>query len=157
MSSHYHADCYDDDGNLKAPWWLWLVLLYLLQNWGVTVVGMSMQSSAISEMVIHWGWGGLLPGVCALWVGGTYPLRGRWVGVRRGGYVLLLLGTFIMMGNDGIKCWLAYKSGDMQVWLWASRGCFSLACLLSVVGSRRLRHVYGISREYAACHTCHNH
>ena len=99
---------------------------------------MAMQSSAISKMIIHWGWGGLLPG-------------------GRCGYFLLLLGTFIMMGNDGIKCWLVYKSGDMQVWLWDSRGCFSLACLLSVVGSRRLRHVYGISREYAASHTCHNH
>ncbi|MFS6817605.1 DUF2919 family protein [Citrobacter meridianamericanus] len=141
----YTAENYDDEGNLKAPWWFWLVLLYLLQYWALTIVGMAMQSSEISNLVIGWGWGGFLPGVCALWVGVTYPLRGRWKGVCHSGYILLIVGSVIILGNDIVEGWFAYKNGDMRMWLWASRGCFSLACLLSVAGSRRLRCVYWLS------------
>ncbi|END4907016.1 DUF2919 family protein, partial [Salmonella enterica subsp. enterica serovar Newport] len=90
---HYHADDYDDAGNLKAPWWFWLILLYLLQGWWLIALGMAMQSYDIPDVLQSRGWLILFPGFCAFQALFIYPLRGRWYRVSAASRLILLAGV----------------------------------------------------------------
>ncbi|END4907009.1 DUF2919 family protein, partial [Salmonella enterica subsp. enterica serovar Newport] len=89
----YHADDYDDAGNLRAPWWFWFILLYLLQEWWLLALGMAMQSYAITDVLQSRGWLILLPGLCAFQALFIYPLRGRLCRLSAASRLILLTGV----------------------------------------------------------------
>ncbi|EBW2650751.1 DUF2919 family protein [Salmonella enterica subsp. enterica serovar Newport] len=139
---HYHADDYDDAGNLKAPWWFWLILLYLLQGWWLIALGMAMQSYDIPDVLQSRGWLILFPGFCAFQALFIYPLRGRWYRVSAASRLILLAGVVLMTGHDVYHGIMAFREQE-DVWtsFWLSLVCFDVVCLAGVAG-RRIRHVF---------------
>ncbi|EDK5264430.1 hypothetical protein CI424_25200 [Salmonella enterica subsp. enterica serovar Enteritidis] len=137
----YHADDYDDAGNLKAPWWFWFILLYLLQEWWVIALGMAMQSYDILDVLQSRGWLILLPGLCAFQALFVYPLRGQWLRMSTVSWLILLAGVLLMVGYDMYQGIVAIRLQDEQISFWLSLMCFDVVCLFGVSG-RRIRHVF---------------
>ena len=137
----YHADDYDDAGNLKAPWWFWFILLYLLQEWWLLALGMAMQSYAITDVLQSRGWLILLPGLCAFQALFIYPLRGRWPRGSAVSRLILLTGVLVMTGHDVYQGIMAFRLQDERISFWLSLVCFDAGCLAGVAG-RRVRHVF---------------
>ncbi|EDK5264437.1 hypothetical protein CI424_25235 [Salmonella enterica subsp. enterica serovar Enteritidis] len=137
----YHADDYDDVGNLKAPWWFWFILLYLLQEWWVLALGMAMQSYAITDVLQSRGWLILLPGLCAFQALFIYPLRGRCPRGSAVSRLILLTGVLVMTGHDVYQGIMAFLLQDERISFWLSLVCFDTVCLAGVAG-RRVRHVF---------------
>lgn len=138
---HYHADDYDDAGNLKAPWWFWFILLYLLQAWWLLALGMAMQSYAITDVLQSRGWLILLTGLCAFQTLFIYPLRGRWPRASTVSGRILLTGVLVMTGHDVFQGIMAFRLQDERIFFWLSLVCFDTGCLAGVAG-RRVRHIF---------------
>lgn len=137
----YHADDYDDAGNLRAPWWFWFILLYLLQEWWLLALGMAMQFYAITDVLQSRGWLMLLPGLCAFQALFIYPLRGRWFRGIVVSWFILLTGVLVMTGHDVYQGIMDFRLQDERISFWLSLVCFDVVCLAGVAG-RRVRHVF---------------
>ncbi|EKO5069741.1 DUF2919 family protein [Salmonella enterica] len=137
----YHADDYDDAGNLKVPWWFWFILLYLLQEWWLLALGMAMQSYVITDVLQSRGWLILLPGLSAFQALFIYPLRGRWHRGSTVSWLILLAGVLLMTGHDVYQGIMAFGLQDERISFWLSLTCFDVVCLAGVLG-RRVRHVF---------------
>ncbi|WP_394853551.1 DUF2919 family protein [Citrobacter freundii] len=141
MVLRYHEDDYDDAGNLKAPWWFWLILLYLLQGWWLIALGLAMQSYAIADIMQSRGWIILLPGLCAFQVLVIYPLRGRFYRLSAASRLTLLAGVLLMTGHDVYQGTMAFRLQDDHISFWLSLVCFDVVCLVGA-SERRVRHVF---------------
>lgn len=139
---YWHADDYDDEGNLKAPWWYWLVLLYQIKEWGVLTAGMMANSAAVSEWVMAAGWPTLCPGILALWCVCLYPLRGRGHRIARLAWGCLLTALLMSLTLNVVYSLQFWRHGEPQFLLQVSLGCVSVACLLSCLCSARLHAVF---------------
>lgn len=143
----YEADDYDEDGNLKAPMWFWVTLLWLLLPWWVTVIGMAQKVPLAITQVLYPtlidNVIGLLASAPAILICLIYPIRGKY---PRWGYLsyfaLLVLGglEIIYQGYQPLMSSAYAIDGDSSLLL--SVLCFNLAALLSVVFSSRLHCVF---------------
>lgn len=140
--TYWHPDDYDDEGNLKAPWWFWLILLYLLKEWGVVAAGMMAHSVTISEWIVSGGWSMLCPGFLALLCGCLYPLRGRNQGIAKATFILLLSVVLLALVLNVVVGLSAWWDASPELTLQVSLGCFSFACLLMCTCSTRLYAVF---------------
>ncbi|CUR95071.1 hypothetical protein B1R47_25270 [Salmonella enterica subsp. enterica serovar Weltevreden] len=143
----YQADDYDEDGNLKAPMWFWVTLLWLLFPWWLTVIGMAQKSplditqilypSLIDNVI------GLLASAPALLIFLTYPIRGRYPQWGRQSYFILLgLGSLELIYQGGQLIASPIYANEWSNSLILSILCFNLAALLSIALSTRLHHIF---------------
>ncbi|HEC8685140.1 TPA: DUF2919 family protein [Salmonella enterica subsp. enterica serovar Oranienburg] len=78
----YRAEDYDDEGNLKAPVWLWAVVAWMLLPWWLTAAGIvSHNTPALAETLYPTMTDTLISLVAAnpaVLLCVVYPLRGRY-------------------------------------------------------------------------------
>ncbi|EQA8868582.1 DUF2919 family protein [Citrobacter braakii] len=139
---YWLADDYDDEGNLKAPWWYWLVLLYQMKEWVILAAGMMANSVEVSNWIVTEGWPTLVPGFLALCCICLYPLRSHCCRIAKIAWCCLLIAGCVSLALNvvyGIQFW---RDGVPQFLLQISLGCFSVTCLLSCLCSVRLHDVF---------------
>lgn len=144
---HYQADDYDEYGNLKAPIWFWVTLLWLMFPWWLTVIGMAQKApldvaqilypSLIDNII------GLLVSTPVLLMYLIYPVRGKYpLWGRRSYFILLALGGLELM-YQGCQLLISLTcANEENNNLMISMLCFNLAALLSIALSTRLHHVF---------------
>lgn len=143
----YQADDYDEDGNLKAPFWFWVALLWLLCPWWLAAIGIA-QKAPLSITVLLYPT--LIDNIISL-VGGVpvllmcliYPIRGKYPQWGQRCYLILIVldGLVIMyLGAQWLLSATYSSKGDNDLLL--GMLCFNLAALLSISFSLRLRRVF---------------
>ncbi|EDI1752638.1 hypothetical protein GD488_24455 [Salmonella enterica] len=143
----YRAEDYDDEGNLKAPVWMWAGAVWLLLPWWLTAVGMMSGSTPLmAEVLYPTSPDVVISLVTALPVAAlcaVYPLRGRLprvslltYGAVFAGQVMELLRTgSVLLRETG---W-GYDGTDLLL----SCLCVDFAVLLGMLLSSRLWAVFG--------------
>ncbi|EJH8997356.1 DUF2919 family protein [Salmonella enterica] len=147
-AGRYRAEDYDDNGYLKAPFWMWPGGLWMLLPWWLMAVGIASGDTlsvaeelypTTADMVL-----GLVLSLPAFLVFAVYPLRGhlpRWAlityGLFFGGMALelLRLGSVMLRLTD----WGIAVSGDLLF----SVMCVDFAVMLGMVLTPRLWSVFG--------------
>ncbi|ECJ2556702.1 DUF2919 domain-containing protein [Salmonella enterica subsp. salamae] len=144
----YRAEDYDDEGNLKAPVWLWAGVAWMLLPWWLTAAGIvSHNTPPVAEtlyptmtvMVIN-----LVAALPAVLLCAVYPLRGRYprmalltLGTVYPGQTVMLFSTgCVMLMQDG--CSLADSENLLLSCL-----CVDFAVLLGLLLTPRLWTVFG--------------
>lgn len=140
----YRASDFDDDGLLKAPVLFWVGVVVLARAWWLTGLVSMMDVSGHASAGLLWpGFEFQLPalvaGVPGMVMVFIYPLRGRWPGLSRATYVLILAALFAMVVTD--------LSGLMSVspWQWEVGWlflCLDMSCVVMLWPDRRLRTVF---------------
>ncbi|HFJ2164463.1 TPA: DUF2919 family protein [Salmonella enterica] len=101
----YRAGDYDDEGNLKAPVWLWAGVAWMLLPWWLTAAGIVTHNTpAVAEAlyptvavtVIN-----LVAALPAALLCAVYPLRGRYPRVALLTYGAVYLGQTVMLFSTG--------------------------------------------------------
>ncbi|HFZ7815579.1 TPA: DUF2919 family protein [Salmonella enterica subsp. enterica serovar Chester] len=144
----YRAEDYDDEGNLKAPVWLWAGVAWLLLPWWLTAAGIVSHSTpAMAETlyptmtvtVIN-----LVAALPAALLCAVYPLRGRYPRVALLTYGAVYLGQTVMLFSTGGVMlmqdgWSLADSEDLLL----SCLCVDFAVLLGLLLTPRLWTVFG--------------
>ncbi|ECW0910505.1 TPA: hypothetical protein ACIUI9_004164 [Salmonella enterica subsp. enterica serovar 13,23:b:-] len=136
----YPDKYYDSQGDLGAPYWFWLLLLWQTRAWweiALMMAGVSFGRSAGDGDLPWWG-GELLAGVPAIAMVYCYTLRGR-QRVSRWSYLLLTAGAGVLLL---MTLWKWYISTPPVKSLWLSLSCFDVVLFSVFCGSRHLKDVF---------------
>ncbi|HBB6657811.1 TPA: DUF2919 family protein [Salmonella enterica] len=140
----YRASDFDDYGLLKAPALFWIGLVVQARAWWLAGLMSMMDASGHASAGVLWpGFGFLLaalvagvPGILMVFI---YPLRGRWPGLSRSTYVLILVALFAMVVTE-LSGLMSVPHGQWEVgWVFL---CLDMACVVMLWPDSRLRTVF---------------
>ncbi|ELO0596430.1 DUF2919 family protein [Salmonella enterica] len=143
----YRGEDYDDEGNLKAPLWMWAGVVWLLLPWWLTAVGIvSHDTPTVAEAlyptmpdtVIS-----LLSALPAVLLCAVYPLRGQYLRVSLLTYGLVFAGQTVEVLRIGsvLLRLTGWPSEDTDLLL--SFMCVDFAVLTGMLLTPRLWTVFG--------------
>ncbi|ECA3795114.1 DUF2919 domain-containing protein [Salmonella enterica subsp. enterica] len=143
----YRAEDYDDEGNLKAPLWMWAGVVWLLLPWWLTVVGIvSHDTPSVAEALYPTVPDMVISLVAALPVGllcAVYPLRGRYPRVSLLTYGAVFAGLVVEVLRAGSVMLRLTGRGDDDTELLLSCLCVDFAALAGMLLTSRLWTVFG--------------
>ncbi|EBO9885287.1 DUF2919 domain-containing protein [Salmonella enterica] len=140
----YRASDFDNDGLLKAPVLFWVGIVVLARAWWLAGLVSMMDASGHASAGVLWP--GLafqclalaagVPGMVMLFI---YPLRGRWPGLSRANYVLILAALFVMTVTE-LSGLISVSPGQWEAgWMFL---CLDVACMVMLWPDQRLRTVF---------------
>lgn len=143
----YRAEDYDDEGNLKAPLWMWAGVVWLLLSWWLTVVGIVSHDTppvvevlypTVPDTVIS-----LVAALPAVLLCAVYPLRGRYprVSLLTYGAVCTGQGVEVIRMLSLLVRESGGYAGDMGLLMGCL--CVDFAVLAGMLLTTRLWAVYG--------------
>ncbi|ELJ4794526.1 DUF2919 family protein [Salmonella enterica] len=140
------------NGHLKAPYGLWVCIIWLLLPWWLTGTGMAQQQMpdivdslypSLTDCVVA-----LVCGIPALAVCFVYPLRGDFPRTARCSYLLMLMSGLSAIGYSGFQLTTDRIRDSDAVLLQGCVLCLNLAALLFLVLNTRLWHVFARRSEF---------
>lgn len=143
----YRAEDYDDEGNLKAPVWLWAVVAWMLLPWWLTAAGIvSHNTPALTEALYPTMTDtliSLLAAIPVVLLCVVYPLRGRYPVAALMTYGTVYVGQVLELLRAGSVFlrmpWWISDSADLLL------SCLSVdvAVLVGLLLTPRLWTVFG--------------
>ncbi|WP_080179201.1 DUF2919 family protein [Salmonella enterica] len=140
----YRASDFDDYGLLKAPVLFWVGIVVLARAWWLAGLVSMMDVSGHASSAVLWpGFEFQLPalvaGVPGMVMMFIYPLRGRWPGLSRATYVLILVALFVMVMTE-LSGLMSVPLGQWEAgWVFL---CLDIACAVMLWPDQRLRTVF---------------
>ncbi|MBE8614373.1 hypothetical protein CYG68_18555 [Morganella morganii] len=136
----YPEKYYDDNGELGVPFWFWLLLMWQMRAWWVTVFRVSGGTDFLWEAGTDslWWCAQLLSGLPVVVIIFVYPYRDNPAVIRRS-YLVLIAGAVTMLCLTLLK--LLQSPPDEEMF-WLSIVCFDVVLCLTICGSRHLRDVF---------------
>lgn len=141
--SSRHPDDFDNNGLLKVPVLFWAALTVLARAWLLT--GLMVMTVSSGNVQPGFLWPDLrflivalvagLPGISMIFI---YPLRGRWPGLSRANYVLILIALFVLGITDLVGLMTVSPAWDTG-WVFI---CLDVACVVILWPDQWLRMVF---------------
>ncbi|EAV3690114.1 DUF2919 family protein [Salmonella enterica] len=142
---YYRAEDYDDEGNLKAPVWMWRGMLWLLLPWWLMAVGMASGDTLLvadilyptpADTVIS-----LLLALPSVALCAVYPLRGRYPRLSLLTYGTVFMGLTLEQVRAFSVLWRDSGAGSDAV---VSVMLVDFAVLVAMLLTPRLWTVFGL-------------
>ncbi|ECJ2556728.1 TPA: hypothetical protein ACTDM3_004585 [Salmonella enterica subsp. enterica] len=137
---------YDSRGELGAPYWFWLLLLWQSRAWWAVAFLMAGGTSAvaIADRGDALWWWQLLAGAPAIAMVFCYALRGH-QNISRWSFALMVGGAGLLLLTM-LYQWVVTPPPAQALWL--SFVCFDAVLFLVLCGSRHLRNVFWTEKPY---------
>lgn len=144
----WRAEDYDDEGNLKAPFWMWVGVAWMLLPWWLMAAGIAANDTLRVAEILYPDMADMVTGLIVSLPGfllcAVYPLRGRRPRWSLGVYGAAFAGLALEIMRLGS---VMLRLTDLEM---ATRGdlllsvmCVDFAVLLGMVMTPRLWTVFG--------------